>query len=160
MLAEATKNLRTLQSELVDIGAEDDARPHAMSIAKMVPYYLQPEMGVLGTYIIDFPANLALCYFGQTDDSVVRSWLTKVFVDTTKCELKPQPSHMLSLNLTNEPSNKASKISMSNPSDRKSSGVMVKFQFENPSRYYHDTSGDTNQNMELALRPNNTLSEK
>ena len=142
------------------------SKHHATSIAKMVPYCLQADMGGLGACIINFPGNIALRYFHRSGNLRVTSWLMKVFNEDLQTDLdvehslpvgrKPPESFdraTLSPTARSDSSDGASEVSRrSTPSGRRPSRVIVKFVHEDPSRHYTDTSENSSQAGELAIR--------
>ena len=66
-------------------------REHATCIVKSIRYCLQPDMGALGTCIVNFPANLALRFFRRARDVPVVSWLSGVFKDMRSRGLQYNP---------------------------------------------------------------------
>ncbi|ETN44630.1 uncharacterized protein HMPREF1541_10300 [Cyphellophora europaea CBS 101466] len=140
-----------------------DARRHATSIASMIPYCIQPDMGALGGIIINFPANLALHYFRKIGDYRVTTWLTDAFHEMGIRGLTNSP-HATSkherriseietrLRGAKRPSPGARSDSSEESSEGGSSptstaakrtAVVVRFVHEDPARYYADSGGES-----------------
>lgn len=131
-----------------------DSRNHATCIAQMIPYCLQPDMGALGACIITFPTKQALSYFQRTGHTRVVSWLDKILAETRERDLNCaqmiiEPYFMrngidrsgLSPTNKSESSDDGSERSSQYKSqDRRASAVMIRFVYENPSRFYKDLS--------------------
>jgi hypothetical protein len=149
-------------------GADDqqsfDSASHAKSIAKMVPYCLQPEMGALGFCIINIPLLQARQYFHRVSNATVVEWIDKIFRNKGNrawCDCAIQcaspcaeqdgcmKEHSPSLN--RETSNEDSEDG-ANTNQRKCSTVMVRFVQENPSRYYVELSSEDPTENGLPLR--------
>jgi Fungal specific transcription factor domain len=153
-------------ADILGIQAACDARFYATSIAQMVPYCLQPDMGALGACIINSPAILALRYFDKNGDARVTSWLTYVFQQTKKrgchfdsptyepqCTWSGVERLRLSPAIKTECSEDESEVSViSNTCERRSSLVIVKFVREDPSRYYIDATPSKSQLGEMTIR--------
>jgi Fungal specific transcription factor domain len=141
-----------------------DAEHHATSIAKLIPYCLQPDMGGLGACIINFPANLALRYFESRREHHIALWLAgilkqhqqrKLSCERLACTPRQETLEKTRSSATakSESSDEMSQISRrSTPTDRRLSRVLVKFVYEDPSRHYIDTTEDLPHIRELAIR--------
>ena len=127
-------------------------------------------MGGLGCCIISLPANLALRYFSRKGDNVITTWLTRTLasnqhylLDRTILEVDHRQNSgsrtIRSPFTRSESSESTSELSrMSTPIERRPSRVLIKFVYEDPSRYYNDTS-ESQQTGRLPIRSKNLPSE-
>ena len=139
-----------------------DPGKHATWIAQSMLYCIQPDMGALGGIIINFPANLAHCYFQRINDVAVTAWLNDVFDDMsarglskssqTRSKHERRISQIeVKLRGTSKAISAASSDTDSSSDgdmphsthDSKDSAVAVKFVHEDPSRWYNDGGGET-----------------
>lgn len=141
-----------------------DALRFAIDIVRTIPYCIQSEMGALGSTIMHFPANLAYRYFSDINNIAVTDWLTKIF-DYLNLRGKrynlnfnakargsnsnsPPPEVPNTAISSKNPSVKSDSVSdepsegLSSPNASSSpSNYTMAFVYENPSKYYIDTTG-------------------
>lgn len=139
-----------------------DSHRHASWIAQSILYCIQPDMGALGGIIINFPANLALCYFQRVNDTNVTAWLNEIFEDMSARGLSKSsatPSkHGRRISEIEVKLRETKRTSPTARSDTESSSeggspppahgpsksaVAVRFVHEDPSRWYRDGGGES-----------------
>jgi len=146
--------------------SQQQARQFATCIAQSVPYALMPDMGALGIIHITFPMCLAFQHFVESKDEEVCSWLVKTcndmrrqgvriraFDDRPLADCQPDKWYAGDSSNNNE-NDKATGVALPNPdaSDSESDwplspssvlsggGFKSTFIYENPAKYYLDTS--------------------
>lgn len=154
-------DVKMAQAEVNSLKDSFNPRRHATSIVKSIKYCLQPDMGALGTCILNFPANLALRFFTRARDLPVISWLSRVFKEMRSRGLQYNPqlleqnvsvtstllgsdSRAITPTIKSEPSDGSSEDGVSPKStDVVTESVMIKFVPEDPSKFYLDTGNDS-----------------
>ena len=153
-------NIRTTQAELAAVGDIFSPRAHATCIVKSIRYCLQPDMGALGTCVVNFPANLALRFFRRARDMPVVSWLSRVFKEMRNRGLQYNPQlieqtvaadSLLGSNSrgitptikAESPDGSSDDGSSSKSTESNREVVMIKFVAEDPSKFYLDISNDS-----------------
>jgi len=146
---------------------QQHARQFAICIAQSIPYALMPDMGALGINHITFPICLAFAHFTESNEERICAWLVKVNNDMRRQGIRIRPfddpviaNHhrdtfypgkptgdnkndmVTGVALTSASEEKEIKTEWPlSPSSAPNGGSFIStFIYENPAKYYYDTT--------------------
>ena len=146
---------------------QQEARKFATCIVQSIPYCLMPDMGALGISHINFPMCLAFAHFTQSNEKQICAWLMKVCEDMRQQGIRirsfddasaanrQRDMHFPGSPSTDSVNDALTGVALIKESERdeknrkwpakpsstpNGGNFITTFIYENPARYYIDTS--------------------